>query len=226
MLIGYDAYTNTANDPGTYGASLTVAAKVGDSSNTNKYAMYLNNGYDSHGTTIENSNNSKYRHGLAMTCGTSNGTDIANNTKWISFRIGDGTEIGSIIGGTSSDLVTYSSSSDERLKKNIKSVNFNALDLIDKIKCRSFTWKKTNEDSKIGFIAQELYEVIPDAVHPGTDDVKNNPWSVSAPSLVPYLVKAVQELSTDNKQLKEDNELLKNQMNALDVRLKALEGKF
>ena len=226
VLIGYDAYTNTVNDPGTYGASLTVAAKVGDSSNTNKYAMYINNGYDSHGTAEENEDNSKYRHGLAMTVGTVGGGAMANTTKWISFRIGDGTEIGSIKGGTMANLVMYTSSSDERLKKNIESVNFSALDLIDKIKCRSFTWKKTNEDSRIGFIAQELYEVIPDAVSPGTDDVKNNPWSVSAMNLVPYLVKAVQELSTDNKQLKEDNELLKNQMNALDVRLKALEGKF
>jgi hypothetical protein len=67
---------------------------------------------------------------------------------------------GTFTGSASADI------SDGRLKENIETIP-NALESINKLKGRTFTWKEEadmQEGTKYGLIAQELEEVFPDLV--------------------------------------------------------------
>lgn len=60
--------------------------------------------------------------------------------------------------------VTYSTSSDYRLKKDIVDMNTSeAMNKIMSLKPRNFTWIETDEETN-GFIAHELQEFFPEAV--------------------------------------------------------------
>jgi hypothetical protein len=104
------------------------------------------------------------------------------------------TERGYIYYNRAAGLVQLSATSDERLKENIVDYE-TALPLISSLRVRKFDWKETG-NTCIGFIAQELYEVVPEAVSVGENNedgtIKRN-WGVSKEYLVPYLVKAMQE---------------------------------
>ena len=70
-----------------------------------------------------------------------------------------------------------------------------------------------NDSSKTlqtGFIAQELYEVFPEVVSKGGDDVDQHPWAIDYSKLTPLLVKAVQEQQAQIEALKTEIEILKN----------------
>ena len=60
-----------------------------------------------------------------------------------------------------------------------------------------FDWKDGNTLHNYGFIAHELQEVFPQAIHGEKDAVREdghiNPQSVNLTALVPYLVASVQE---------------------------------
>ena len=86
----------------------------------------------------------------------------------------------------------FHSVSDKRLKKNFKpfSAGLPELLLINPIE---YEWKKTSIAEK-GFIAQELYEIYPDAVHkPSTEDAQKEPWTIAHSKLIPLLVKSIQD---------------------------------
>lgn len=69
---------------------------------------------------------------------------------------------------------TYSESSDRRLKSNIQDLSYGLSDFM-KIKPREYTRIDNPEDGRqVGFIAQELYEVFPEAVKPGSDEVRDS----------------------------------------------------
>jgi hypothetical protein len=55
-----------------------------------------------------------------------------------------------------------------------------------------------SKEEQTGFLAQQLYEVFPEAVAKGGDDPKTRPWMVDYGRVTPLLVKAVQELSKTN----------------------------
>ncbi len=88
----------------------------------------------------------------------------------------------------------FSSSSDEKLKENIKPIT-NGLDIINQINPKSFTWKR-NGDIGYGVIAQELEQILPDIVT--TAEYK----SVNYDSLIAFLISAVQDLSKQVEELK------------------------
>jgi len=88
---------------------------------------------------------------------------------------------------------------------------------LKKLKLRNFNWKGTNveEDVKLGFIAQELYKVIPEAVKVGAKkakDAKKDPWMVSETKIVPYLVGAVQQQQNMIETLQKEIKLLKKKI--------------
>ena len=84
-----------------------------------------------------------------------------------------------------------------QLEENITDVNDGYLELINDIRIRNFDWiDRPNSMKKVGVIAQELEKVIPNVVSKGGDDPNKQPYQVAYPTLVPYLIKAVQELST------------------------------
>ncbi|HZS81055.1 MAG TPA: tail fiber domain-containing protein [Herbaspirillum sp.] len=95
--------------------------------------------------------------------------------------------------------------SDERLKENISPSNKNALKAINQVELFGFNYKENKFlDSsirhQIGFIAQQLYSVDPTFVI-GTPD-GDMMMSPNLLSIVAHLVKAVQELSAEVKQLR------------------------
>lgn len=82
--------------------------------------------------------------------------------------------------------------SDYRLKTNIENININAIELLKQIELKSFDWIETKRHENIGIIAQQLETIIPELV---IKNGKNNMRSINFMGLIPYLVKAVQELS-------------------------------
>jgi hypothetical protein len=109
--------------------------------------------------------------------------------------------------------IIYGTPSDQRLKENIVDSS-SALISINNIKIRSFDFKENGNHVKFGVIAQELESIFPEAVLKGIDNedgsIKES-WSVDTSTLVPMLVKAIQEQQA----------LIEN----LTTRLNALEGK-
>lgn len=124
--------------------------------------------------------------------------------------------------------------SDARLKENVREIG-SALDKIITLRPVHFEFINQGETAnpagtRTGFIAQEFEQVLPGhtfEMEPMCDadkqllgeDVKAK--GIEA-DLVPYLVKATQELNT---KLEQENLLLKQQLAALSARLDALEAK-
>lgn len=106
--------------------------------------------------------------------------------------------------------------SDIKLKENISISNHSGLDVINKFTFHSFDWKKDKfgykkPHTKIGLIAQEVQEIQDDLVY------KNpNALALDEFRLLNIALKAIQELSTENQQLK-------SQLNEMNERLSKLE---
>ena len=92
--------------------------------------------------------------------------------------------------------VAFQTSSDQRLKENIVDAPA-ALDKINSIKVRSYDWKEDQLHVDYGFIAQELYQLVPEAVGKGDEEQElvdaRGTWQVEYGRLTPLLVKAIQE---------------------------------
>ena len=93
--------------------------------------------------------------------------------------------------GTGDGTVDYDTSSDERLKDNIRDTG-SKWDMINAIKVRDFEWKRSG-NTNTAFIAQELYSVYPEAASKGGEDPKEDPWMVNYSRVTPILTKALQE---------------------------------
>ena len=109
---------------------------------------------------------------------------------------------------------TYSNS-DIRLKKNINNTSItNALSVINSIKVRQFDWKETNIHQSIGFVADELEKLDPNFSQGGgvTKDGGIDVKSVNSFYLQGYIVKALQELSSQVSDLKQENKRLKQKL--------------
>ena len=111
--------------------------------------------------------------------------------------------------------------SDKRLKTNVKPTKVKAVDLLNKIEIVEFNWKKDNKFEKIGAIAQQVQSVDKDLVVRDMDNKQtyNDYLRINYYDTIPYLIKAVQELSTENQQLK-------SQLIEMNERLTKLEDKI
>jgi len=88
---------------------------------------------------------------------------------------------------------SFLSVSDRRFKDNIETLS-NATTLVEQMRGVRFTWNTTNE-TDIGVIAQELQEVIPEAV------VGEQKLSVAYHKIIPFLIESIKELSQRVKEL-------------------------
>ena len=91
------------------------------------------------------------------------------------------------------DMGSYSiqNNSDISLKTNIADTNVNALDLLNRIEMKSFDWIESGNHQDIGIIAQQLQNVLPNLIAENAD----SKLSIKPIEFIPYLIKAVQELS-------------------------------
>lgn len=83
--------------------------------------------------------------------------------------------------------------SDARLKDNIQPAQLSALQVLNAIQLMSFDWLTTGGHEQLGMIAQQLLEVEPSLVHTDPD---TGLLSVKTTAFIPYLIKAVQELTS------------------------------
>ena len=117
---------------------------------------------------------------------------------------------GSVVARFQGAAAAWSFVSDERDKKEIEDLEL-GVDFVNKLKPRKFKWDlrstEVDKDKEAsGFIAQEVKAVIDetDAEYTRLVD-SNNPdqYTLAQSNLIPILVKAVQELSAEVKQLKQ-----------------------
>jgi len=125
--------------------------------------------------------------------------DFSGTATMIRFtNIGGSPYVGSITSTTSA--TAYNTSSDERLKENIKDSDDSG-SKVDAIQVRQFDWKADGEHQDYGMVAQELLEVAPDAVTQG--DTPDDMMGVDYSKLVPMLIKEIQSLRQRVAQLEE-----------------------
>ena len=111
---------------------------------------------------------------------------------------------------TNGSSTFYGSASDYRLKENVVKLN-GALDRLDNLQPKRFNFITDSETIVDGFLAHEVANVVPEAIH-GEKDAINEDGKIIAQGidqskLVPLLVAAVQELRAEVK-------LLKSQINS------------
>ena len=190
---------NPGNNIGTRGAQIWAAwgnnwAKAGPNAwqvnaqgvmSCNNRAVF-NRGFDVHGAGI-------YTHDQDIT--SQGAGSSTTNVMWWSqiYRV-------------------KSAISDKRLKANIKPTKINALDTLNRIKMVEFNWIKDNKFEKIGAIAQQVQSVEASLVVHDMDDKQtyNDYLRINYYDSIPYLIKAVQELSEENNKLKNKLEELIN----------------
>ncbi len=101
--------------------------------------------------------------------------------------------------------------SDGRLKINVEDYEENAVDKVNKLKVKTYDKVKSLNDREvigheIGIIAQDLQEVLPEAVKTAKIGGLDNPeeiLTISNSAVNALLIKAVQEMSEENKLLRE-----------------------
>jgi len=91
----------------------------------------------------------------------------------------------------------WSTFSDQRLKENI--MDLNVLDRIDNYRAVSFDWKSSGEHD-VGAIAQELYEIFPEAVTVGDEKIRDGnrgAWGIQYSKLGALALEGVKELKQE-----------------------------
>ena len=155
---------------------------------------------------IHNDGNNANRYGLSISAGVDT---ISGNGEiaWLIFQDGNGDTISTVVNSTASPYATFAAPSDERLKQDIAPTKVIGLDVINKLKMSEFRWKKDGDEGRleeIGFIAQNC-----EVAYPGMVGEKEGLYGdydfpvkdVAPATLIPVMVKAIQELSDNNKAL-------------------------
>jgi hypothetical protein len=140
---------------------------------------------------------------LRLVKGTTTNTSAQH---FVDFHVNLGVTGSGYIGANGANTAAFFTSSDARIKKDIAPLS-GALDIITALNPVTFKWKADDSEA-VGFIAQELAEVLPKQVH-STDDGEGDElpegidaWSMTDSGMIPYLVKAIQELKADNDAMK------------------------
>ena len=140
------------------------------------------------------------------------------------FRLGTPTKRWSAVYAVNGTIQT----SDARMKKGIANLRYGLKDLMQ-LRPVSFQWKNDdNGQQHLGFIAQETQQVIPEAVVQPTE--ADSTLGMNYSTLIPVVIKSIQEQQGELETLKSDNEALqlrnaelKQQNTDLETRLQAVE---
>ena len=98
--------------------------------------------------------------------------------------------------------------SDRRYKSNIEDSKVSALEVIEQLKTYSYRKEYDDkiEDIACGIMAQDVQKYVPEAFYENPDGA----YSYRAFELIPYLIKAIQELALENKKIVKRLENLEN----------------
>lgn len=141
----------------------------------------------------------------------------SNKTKvaFLQSQAGNKISIRAQYGSTSWSTATFTgSSSDIRLKEDIKDSSVNALSKIMQMQIREFNWKQTGVHQELGCVADEL-ELIDPLLTTGGGYDKDGTMNVKCINtllLTEYNSKAIQELGKENERLNEEIIELRQQL--------------
>jgi hypothetical protein len=191
----YQTIASDVDNTGTFSADISL--------NNTSTGLTLTNNI----TIVDTSNNN---YGAYTTYANAAGTTYFNVGKSASnvFNIVDNNNTGVYM---ASDSNSFTSTSDIQLKKDISPLSDSTESLM-KLKPCTYKWKsQSDEDTKkhIGFIAQEVEEVLPNLVNENTYPDGSTYKGVAMADLVPYLVSMNNSLDARIKNLKEKINALK-----------------
>jgi len=202
---GTSRMTITADSSGTYGIISTrqtgmyLIFEVGAASEAMRINPSKQIGINSANTSarLNMTFGGAGQNGFSMLDG-----DNTVNATFIDFKNSSGTIIGSISRSGGTNAVLYNTTSDYRLKEDLR--DFNGLEEVMAIKVYDFNWIGTNERTN-GVIAHELAEILPFAVTGKKDKIDEEGniiyQSVDYSKIVPSLTKAIQEQQTQIEEL-------------------------
>lgn len=107
-------------------------------------------------------------------------------------------------GGNATLTGTLTQSSDKRLKKNISKLNYGLKEVL-KLEPKSYILKSSDEKS-MGFIAQDVEEIMPELVKTNDDGFKSLAYSLM-PAVIVNAIKEQQQIILQNKNI---SELMRN----------------
>ncbi|WP_336702939.1 tail fiber domain-containing protein [Chryseobacterium indologenes] len=125
----------------------------------------------------------------------------------------------------------FVNTSDMRLKTQVKEIGY-GLTTIMALKPKQYELSANNQikegkpavnptqktQHKIGFLAQDLYKIIPEAVYKPKDDTREA-WAVDYASLVPALTKAIQDQQAEIEEQKTKIKKIEAEMEAIKKKL-------
>jgi hypothetical protein len=219
IAVGYQAgYLNTTGDRNVSMGNYALYSNIAGQYNTAVGYQALTNAVNSYNTAFG------YLAAYGLTNGSQNvyigyastqsGTSVTGEIVLGASITGKGSNT-AFIGGTSgayngANTTTWSTTSDQRLKKNIADNN-DGLDKINLIRVRNFEYRLAEEITELpshsvinktgvqlGVIAQELQAILPDCVKTESTGV----LTVNSDNLVWYLVNAVKQLKAEIDELK------------------------
>lgn len=147
--------------------------------------------------TFQNDGNNASRVGIKIQCGTDS-PSMASQVIYAAFFDGDGTASGGIRNSSTATTPEFYGTSDIRIKQDVSPTKVSGLETIKNIELYEFRFKNDPNQKlhKIGFIAQNCEVAYPEMVAEAWDDAWDFPVKAVGPqSLIPVLVKSVQELS-------------------------------
>ena len=121
---------------------------------------------------------------------------------WLIQFIFDNSTIGTVSVGSGATSVVYGTTSDVRLKENIRPTAKGLNDVM-RIQVSDFNFKSTPGRIETGFIAQQLYTVVPEAVHQGGTNPATDPWMADYGRVTPLLTRAIQDQQAEIEALKQ-----------------------
>ena len=196
----YALYSNTTGANNTANGSWALFSNTTGANNT---ANGVNSLYSN---TTGNSNTAIGHYANVGSNNLTNATAIgydATVSASNKIRLGN-TNVTSIEG-----QVAWTNASDRRLKKDITSTKY-GLETILKLVPVDYLLKSNNL-SQIGFIAQDLKPIVPEAVNGTEGDIeKGETLGITYTTLIPILTKAIQELKKENEDLKKRIDALEN----------------
>lgn len=129
-----------------------------------------------------------------------NRSSAAGARDQILFYDAAGDTNGSITSDSSANTTAYNTSSDARLKHLYE--DFNASAMIDRMQPLQYERLLKPGVKEFGFVAQQLHEVLPQAVVVGGNSPLHQPWQVDYGQLTGVLCKAIKELRAEIEELK------------------------
>jgi hypothetical protein len=132
------------------------------------------------------------------------GVIIGNTTSTNSLIDDSTTGSGTVTLYIGTNTIDVTDPSDSILKENIEDTSIDSLSILDQLRLRDFNWKSDNEnyghrtERQFGMVAQEVEEVLPHLVRQDDDGIRNVQYN----RMIPYLVKAIQELNQELQEIK------------------------